>query len=80
MKAKDIWIDNHLWVENNLKKIRVEHHLTQIELANKVGVSKNTISGIEVGAFSPRLTTALSIAFVLDVPLRDIFTLYYKYN
>lgn len=80
MKCKDIWIDNHLWIENNLKKIREDHKMTQKELANKCGISKNAISSLEVGNCAPRLTTALSIAFVLDVPLREIFTLYYKYN
>ena len=42
-----------LILKNNLKKVRLEKKLSQMQLANMVGVSRNTISSIETGQFNP---------------------------
>ncbi len=46
-------IDDSLVLRNRLKEIRKEQRLSQDELAKMVGVSRNTISSIETGQFSP---------------------------
>lgn len=59
----------------NLKQIRKEAHLTQEELANCVGVRRETISQLESGKGNPSLLTVLKVAKVLKVSVDDLFTL-----
>lgn len=59
----------------NLKQIRKEAHLTQEELANCVGVRRETISQLESGKGNPSLLTVLKVAKVLKVPVDDLFKL-----
>ena len=46
-------MDDQLILRNKLREIRIEKKLSQAELAEMVGVSRNTISSIETGQFSP---------------------------
>ena len=46
-------MNDNLILKNNIKKIRAEQKLSQSALAEMVGVSRNTISSIETGQFSP---------------------------
>ena len=62
-------------LENRIRVLRAEHRLTQSELANLIGVSRKTISTIEVGRFVPSTTIALLLAGQFDVPVEDIFWL-----
>lgn len=64
---------NELILKNNLKEIRTEKKLSQKELADMVGVSRNTISSIETGQYSPTAKLALTIAIALDKKFEDIF-------
>ena len=64
---------NELILKNNLKKIRTEKKLSQKDLADMVGVSRNTISSIETGQYSPTAKLALTIAIALDKKFEDIF-------
>lgn len=64
---------NGLVLKNNLKKIRIEKKLSQKDLADMVGVSRNTISSIETGQYSPTAKLALTIAIALDKKFEDIF-------
>ena len=64
---------NELILKNNLKEIRTEKKLSQKELADLVGVSRNTISSIETGQYSPTAKLALTIAIALDKKFEDIF-------
>lgn len=59
--------------KNHLKEIRKEKNLTQNELAELVGVSRNTISSIETGQFSPSARLALIICIALDKKFEEIF-------
>lgn len=59
----------------NLKQIRKEAHLTQEELANCVGVRRETISQLESGKGNPSLLTVLKVAKVLKVPVDELFKL-----
>jgi putative transcriptional regulator len=62
-------------LRNRLKELRARHDLTQEALAQKVGVSRQTISSIEKGGYSPSVKLALRIARVLQVPLEEAFWL-----
>ena len=66
-------IDDSLVLHNRLKEIRKEQRLSQDELAKMVGVSRNTISSIETGQFSPTAKLALILCIALDKKFEDIF-------
>ena len=56
-----------------LKLARVEHSLTQAKLAEKVGVTRQTIGLIENGGYNPTLYLCVAIAKALDKTLNDLF-------
>ncbi len=58
---------------NKVKIFRVEASLTQIELADKVNVTRQTISLIEKGKYNPSLRLCLDICYVLNKTLDQIF-------
>ena len=66
-------LDDSLVLRNRLKEIRKEQRLSQDELARMVGVSRNTISSIETGQFSPTAKLALILCIALDKKFEEIF-------
>jgi len=62
-------------LENRIRVFQAEHRLSQSDLANQIGVSRKTISTIEVGRFIPSTVIALKIAHYFGVPVEDIFSL-----
>ncbi len=66
-------MEEKLVLKNNLKEIRTKKKLSQQELANMVGVSRNTISSIETGKYYPTAKLALVICIALDKKFEDIF-------
>lgn len=61
-------------VTNSIRALRfAAAEMTQAELADKVGVTRQTIIAIEQGRYSPSLETAFQIAQVFGVPLDDVF-------
>lgn len=62
-------------MKNKLKVHRAIHDLTQDDLANKVGVSRQTINAIEKGKYNPSLLVALKIARELKTSIEEIFQL-----
>lgn len=62
-----------LILKNNLKDLRSEKGLSQAALAEMVGVSRNTISSIEVGKYEPTAKLAYVICIALDKKFEDIF-------
>ena len=61
-------------IGNNLRKLRFNHdEMTQQELADKVGVTRQTILAIEKAKYSPSLELAFLISRVFGVPLEDVF-------
>lgn len=56
-----------------LKMARVEHDLSQAELAELVGVSRQTIGLIELGKYNPTLNLCLAICHALGKTLDDLF-------
>lgn len=61
---------------NKLKEYRAKINVNQQEMGKLVGVSRQTISQIERGDYSPSVTLALKIAKVFEVSVDDIF--YYE--
>ena len=66
-------MDGELILKNRLKEIRAEKKLSQTQLAQMVGVSRNTISSIETGQFNPTAKLALVLCIALDKKFEDIF-------
>ena len=66
-------MDDRLILKNRLREIRAEKRLSQSELAEMVGVSRNTISSIETGQFNPTAKLALVLCVALDKKFEDIF-------
>lgn len=56
-----------------LRMARVEHDLSQAELADRVGVSRQTIGLIELGRYNPSLNLCLAICHTLGKTLDDLF-------
>ena len=66
-------MDDKLVLKNRLKDIRTEQKLSQAQLAEMVGVSRNTISSIETGQFNPTAKLALVLCIALEKKIEDIF-------
>lgn len=64
---------SELVLKNRLKEIRAEKGMSQTQLADMVGVSRNTISSIETGQFNPTAKLALILCIALDKKFEDIF-------
>ncbi len=62
-----------LELKNKLKEKRTEKGLSQAQLAGIVGVSRNTISSIETGQFSPTAKLALILCIALDTRFEELF-------
>ncbi|MDN4616289.1 helix-turn-helix transcriptional regulator [Leifsonia sp. F6_8S_P_1B] len=61
-------------VTNSIRALRFgADEMTQAELADRVGVTRQTIIAIEQGRYSPSLELAFQIARVFGVPLDDVF-------
>ncbi len=66
-------MEDKLILRNRLKEVRVENGLSQQQLAELVGVSRNTISSIETGQFNPTAKLALILCIALDQKFEDLF-------
>ena len=62
-----------LILKNNLKKIRTEKNLSQQDLADIVGVSRNSISSLETGQYEPSAKLAYILCIALDKKFEDVF-------
>ena len=65
-------MDDQLILKNRLKVARVEKGLSQTQLAELVGVSRNTISSIETGQFNPTAKLALILCIALDKKFEEL--------
>ncbi len=64
---------NELVLKNRLKEIRTSKNLSQSELAEMVGVSRNTISSIETGQYQPTAKLAYILCIALDMKFEELF-------
>ena len=63
-----------MMIHNGIRRLRFDHNgMTQQELADRVGVTRQTINAIELGKYSPSLEVAFRIAAVFGVPLEQVF-------
>jgi putative transcriptional regulator len=62
-------------ISNNIRKLRFFHdEMTQQQLAEKVGVTRQTIIAMEQDKYSPSLELAFRIAHIFNVPLEEVFS------
>ena len=66
-------MNDQLILKNRIKEARSERKLSQVALAELVGVSRNTISSIETGQFSPTAKLALILCIALDKKFEELF-------
>lgn len=62
-------------LSNRIRVLRAEQKISQSELAEAIGVSRKTISTIEVGRFTPSTVISLKLARYFGVPVEDVFQL-----
>jgi len=62
-------------MKNKIKLSRVEQNITQIDLAEKVQVSRQTIHAMEKGKYAPSTVLALKMAVIFDKKVEDLFEL-----
>ncbi|MEQ1855685.1 MAG: helix-turn-helix transcriptional regulator [Longimicrobiales bacterium] len=61
-------------VQNRIRRLRFDRQeMTQQELADRVGVTRQTINAIELGKYSPSLEVAFRIAAAFGVPIGEVF-------
>jgi len=64
-----------LIITNNIRRLRFfANEMTQLELAEKAGASRQTIMAVEAGKYTPSLELAFRIASAFDVPIGEVFT------
>ena len=62
-------------VTNKIRRLRFDHgEMTQQELAERVGVTRQTVNAIELGKYSPSLEVAFRIAAAFGVGIQDVFS------
>ena len=62
-------------MKNRIRVARAEVRMTQQQLADAIGVSRQTINAIESGKFVPSTVLALKMAHIFELPVEDIFIL-----
>jgi putative transcriptional regulator len=61
-------------ITNRIRRLRFDSdEMTQQELAERIGVTRQTVNAIELGKYSPSLEVAFRIAAVFKVPLDEVF-------
>ena len=63
-------------ISNRIKEFRARNNMSQEDLANAVGVRRETIGNLENGRYNPSLALAWNIAKVFGVTIEEIFTIY----
>jgi putative transcriptional regulator len=61
-------------MKNDLRVLRAKHDLTQAELAEQLGVSRQTVNAIETGKYDPSLPLAFKIARMFGLTIEEIFS------
>ena len=60
-------------IRNQIRELRAAHSMTQQDLADRIGVTRQTVIAIEQDKYSPSLETAFKVALVFGVPLEQVF-------
>lgn len=61
-------------MKNRLKVLRAERNWSQADLADRLGVSRQTINAIETGRYDPSLPLAFALSKLFDLPIEAIFS------
>jgi putative transcriptional regulator len=61
-------------MKNELRVLRARHNLSQAELAERLGVSRQTVNAIETERYDPSLPLAFKIAALFSLPIEQIFS------
>jgi len=61
-------------MNNRIKELRARYNLTQLDLAQKVGVRRETIVFLEKGKYNPSLKLAYDISKVFECTIEEVFT------
>ena len=61
-------------MKNNLKVLRAVRDWSQQDLADRLGVSRQSVNAIEKGRYDPSLPLAFTIADVFELPIEEIFS------
>lgn len=60
-------------MKNRLRVLRAEHDLSQAELADKLGIARQTVNALEAGKYAPSLPLAFKISKLFEKSVEDIF-------
>ncbi len=61
-------------IKNAIRRLRFEHgEMTQAELADRIGMTRQTVAAVEAGKYSPSLEAAFRIAEAFGVGLEEVF-------
>lgn len=60
-------------MKTRIKELRKQHKLSQAELADAVGTTRQTITSIEVGKYTASLVLAYKIAHYFNLPIEEVF-------
>ncbi len=60
-------------IRNQIRELRAAHSMTQQDLADRIGVTRQTVIAIEQDKYSPSLETAFKVALAFGVPLEEVF-------
>ena len=60
-------------MNNRLRVLRAEHRWSQAEVAERLGVSRQTVNAIETGKYDPSLPLAFAIAKLFEARIEDVF-------
>lgn len=61
-------------MKNRLRVLRAEHRWSQADLAERLGVSRQTVNAVETEKYEPSLSLAFKMARLFDLRIEDIFT------
>ncbi len=61
-------------MENRLRVLRAERQWSQADLAERLGVSRQSVNAVETGKYAPSLPLAFKIARIFDLPIEAIFS------
>lgn len=61
-------------MKNSLRQLRAEHNWSQADLAERLGVSRQSVNAIETGRFDPSLPLAFKLSRLFQLPIESIFS------
>jgi putative transcriptional regulator len=60
-------------MKNRLRVLRAEHELSQADVAERLGIARQTVNALETGKYAPSLPLAFKISKLFDLPVEQIF-------